>query len=436
LVQSYLSISDCELTASELRLKYESIKSLNQLQMPESSSSSTSSSSKGTQVNVATSTTTTTSLKKKSNPQSPIYSTPSPSISEEIAAMSSIIDTDLFSGLTLLLTEDEQRYISQLMTSGDTDKVAQGVQLLASISEFSRQQLHHGVSPSVKASTSSTGTHGGVSTRVNSQHYSSSTAHRSTTTYTSRYPSTATKSLRTGWSSTAKKPTTATSTVAARAIAMSQSAEEKLQAAAERRAKEHWKRNPLPRRMPKSVTLDIITTTTISNKRNNNNNNNNNSGTQLTVSLPLLFTDDEWDGTIADAFRRVQIDRRTNQVMKAVEKTKQRWGKTSKTISTNIYGDEEKHIQTPEICEGYTGPTQRVIVASVKGQAAKKGIQVGDVVTHVNGERLEGSAADLLRHIQYFAERGDDTLTLVFNAEPAIATALSKRAFSLDNLSF
>ncbi|MFN9978466.1 MAG: hypothetical protein ACK53Y_01060, partial [bacterium] len=150
--------------------------------------------------------------------------------------------------------------------------------------------------------------------------YSSSTAHRSTTTYTSRYPSTSTKSLRTGWSSTAKKPTTATSTVAARAIAMSQSAEEKLQAAAERRAKEHWKRNPLPRRMPKSVTLDIITTTTISNKRNNNNNN---SGKQLTVSLPLLFTDDEWDGTIADAFRRVQIDRRTNQVTKAIKKTSQ-----------------------------------------------------------------------------------------------------------------
>jgi hypothetical protein len=215
---------------------------------------------------------------------------------------------------------------------------------------------------------------------------------------------------------------------------MSQSAEEKLQAAAERRAKEHWKRNPLPRRMPKSVTLDIITTT--SNKHNNNNNSNNSSSKQLTVSLPLLFTDDEWDGTIADAFRRVQIDRRTNQVIKAVEKTKQRWGKTSKTISTNHCGDEDKRVQTPEICGGYTGPTQRVIVASVKGQAAKKGIQVGDVVTHVNAERWEGSAADLLRHIQYFAERGDDTLTLVFNAEPAIATALSKRAFSLDNISF
>jgi S1-C subfamily serine protease len=126
----------------------------------------------------------------------------------------------------------------------------------------------------------------------------------------------------------------------------------------------------------------------------------------------------------------VQIDRRTNQVTKAIEKTSQRWGKTSKTISNNYYSDEEKHIQTPEICEGYTGPTQCVIVASVKGQAAKKGIKVGYVVTHVNGERWEGSAADLLHHIQYFAERGDDTLTLVFNAEHAIATALSKSIFA------
>jgi hypothetical protein len=61
--------------------------------------------------------------------------------------------------------EDEQWYISQLMTSGVTDKVAQGVQLLASISKFSQQQLDHGVSPSVKASTGSTGTNGSVSTR-------------------------------------------------------------------------------------------------------------------------------------------------------------------------------------------------------------------------------------------------------------------------------
>lgn len=430
-MQSYLSISDCELTASELRLKYESMKSLN-LPVPKSSSSSFSSSSSSTPVDAATATTT-TSLKKKSNPQSPIYSSGSPSISEEIAAMSAIIDTDLFSGLTLLLTEDEQRYISQLMTSGDTDKVAHGVQLLSSISEFSRQQRqhrqHHGISPSVKAGSS-------TSIGSNSRNVSR------TVSQSSRYPSTSTRTLRTGWSSTAKKPI-ATSAVAARAIAMSQSAEEKIQAAAERRAKEHWKRNPLPRRMPKSVTLDIIIPATIK-----NNSNSNNSIYHATVSLPLLFTNDEWDGTIADAFRRVQIDRRTNQVIKekenqiTVEKKKLSWGKnfTKKTIrnTTKYYAADDKDdiVQTPELCEGYTGPVQRVIVASVKGQAANRGVQVGDVVTHLNGERFQGSADDLLRHIQVLAERGDNSVTLVFNAEPSIAAALCKRAFSLENLSF
>ncbi len=384
MVKSYMNMADSELTATELRLKYSSMKTLHLESLGNDTDNDA-------------------SKKQKSNPQSPI----SNSLSDEIAAMSAIIDTDLFCGLTLLLTEDEQRYISQLMTSGDVDKVAQGVQLLSSISEFSR---HHGVTSSIMGSN-------GISTNRSDSHCSSS--HRSTgsSSYSSRYPSTATatKNLRTGRSNTAKKPAS-NHGVAAKAIAMSQSAEEKLQAAAEKRAKDHWKRNPLPRRMPKSVTLDII---------NHSNH---------TQSFPLVLTDDEWDGTIADAFRRVQIDRKTNQVMKsrnAVEK-KNRWGR--KTIhNTN---DDNDDSQTPEICEGYTGPAQRVVVASVKGQAAKKGVQVGDVVTHVNGERFEGSAADLIRDIQYFAERGDDSIVLVLNAEPATAAALSKRAFSLDSLCF
>jgi len=335
MVSGYMKLPDSELTATELRMKYASINAAD--------------------------------IPKKINSQSPI------SVADEIAAMSAIIDTDLFCGLALSMTEEEQRYVYHLMTSCDVDRIAQGAQLLASISDLSRR----GLTPSVRMTA----------------------GNNSSEPYSSRYPSTASNNLRTGRSNTAKSPTTK---VVARAIAMSQTPEEKLQAAAEKRAKDHWLQNPLPRRMPISVTLHICH--------------------PLQKKFPLAFADDQWDGTIADAFSRALIDKKTLCV--AVKKNN---GKKNK-------GGTPKDEPKPEICESYTGPVERVLVASVKGEAGKKGIQVGDVITHVNGERFEGSATDLLRKIEYLAETGHESVSFVLNAEPATAAALSKRAFDLDNI--
>jgi hypothetical protein len=143
------------------------------------------------------------------------------------------------------------------------------------------------------------------------------------------------------------------------------------------------KRYPLPARMPKYVILKVFDT-----KKNT-----------------LTFTNDEWDGSIADAFTRVRAPAKKNLAV-----------------------DRILSLADGEFC---AGPKARVKIRSIKGEAGRLGLQKGDVVTHVNGEPWEGTAEALSELITGMYEVNQaQTFTVVVNAEPATAEVLKLRGLA------
>lgn len=140
------------------------------------------------------------------------------------------------------------------------------------------------------------------------------------------------------------------------------------------------KSHPLPARMPKYTILTVFND-----------------------KKPMLtFRDEEWDGSIADAFTRVHGQNKKNM---AVDR---------------ILSQAES-----EFC---SEPKQRVKIKTVKGQAGRSGLQKGDVVTHINAEPWEGTADELSGRIyQMYEEDPNQTFSMVVNAEPATAEALRLR---------
>ena len=118
----------------------------------------------------------------------------------------------------------------------------------------------------------------------------------------------------------------------------------------------------------------------------------------------LKFKDDVWDGTVANAFARVH----TTSFREGVE--------------DGLEGDYGE--------DGRPTMRNRVIVTASRGQAAKLGVQVGDVVSHVNGDEFRGNAHDLKEMINKFYLDGDEnyTFNMVLNAEESTAAALKLRS--------
>ena len=141
------------------------------------------------------------------------------------------------------------------------------------------------------------------------------------------------------------------------------------------------KRHPLPARMPKFTNLNVFPST----------------------KNTITFKDDEWDGTIADAYSRVHGP-----------------SKKSGPAVERILG-----LAGGEFCGD---PKPRVKIRSVKGQAGRVGLQKGDVVTHVNGEPWEGTADELTALISsMYEEDPEQSFPMVVNAEAATAEALKLR---------
>lgn len=142
------------------------------------------------------------------------------------------------------------------------------------------------------------------------------------------------------------------------------------------------KRNPLPAKMPKYVVLKAF----------------------ATREKTITFKNDQWDGSIADAFSRV------------------------KTTKLQQSGGIDNILSQADDSQLHHEPRDRVLVASVKGQAGKAGIQKGDIVTHINGEEFLGTAEELRDLIASFhSDNPDCMFQLVFNAEDSIAEVLRLR---------
>lgn len=161
----------------------------------------------------------------------------------------------------------------------------------------------------------------------------------------------------------------------------------------------HRRMHPLPSRMPRHVTLNAFDPAQAPRRWGDS-------------KCPLTFADDEWDGSIADAFARVSIGRGGKIVKGTIDKTKQKG--VHNVLMAGGGSKYETHLSSP---------SGRVVIASSFGQAGRSGIQKGDVVTHINGEEFIGNS-DVLRALigQIWAQEGAaGTFSLVVNAEPCTA---------------
>ena len=124
----------------------------------------------------------------------------------------------------------------------------------------------------------------------------------------------------------------------------------------------------------------------------------------------LTFVDDECDGTLSDAFSNITVQ--SNGMVKKQKRNDRGIGYLIEVAGGDSFG--------PKL--------NRVLIAQVHNDAAKKGLRKGDVVTHVNGKSFHGTADDLIQIIGQVKEDGHDKLNLVVNAEPNVAEVLRIRS--------
>ncbi|KAL3800674.1 hypothetical protein HJC23_006136 [Cyclotella cryptica] len=325
------------------------------------------------------------------------------------------IDTTLFGGLEFAMTEQEQKYVTKLMTSGYADQLCQAAQILEGTAELVRK----GISPSLSKKQND----GSIPPSINRE--AAATA-RTTSMLAGGYSNTA------GIGPSRSRDGNDVTTNFQRQMA--QKARDKI-------------RRPLPARMPLSVTLSTgefeklaLATRQQAGLVPDAENKSwwrgifGDAGERLKGGT-LTFVDDEWDGSIADAFARARIGPQKGHRKAEVHKKLVTSNPAEKMSIDRILKVGEEEVQNIDAQQQPREDmpvvrSQRVLVAGVRGQAGKSGIMKGDVVTHVNGEPFTGNADDLNSLlVSAYEEQGrDGVVMIVVNADECTAEALRLRS--------
>lgn len=324
-----------------------------------------------------------------------------------------LIDKSLFGGLEFAMTLEEQKYVTKLMSSGYPDELCQAAQILAGIAENIRK---------------------GRASIVASAPTPAAPPNRAAAE-TAR----ATQALQNGYSNAGLSSRSRDGE--------SHGAPTNFQREMEQQKREKLRR-PLPARMPLCVTLStgefekmalqfrqksgLVDTSMSSDGKEKT------PGWKSYLkgmlgngrSASMTFLDDEWDGSVADAFARAQIGRAGKDNRQIVQgrfgpKNPAEKASVQRIIAMGLQEDDERD-------DRLTRPVrfQRVLIGSVGGQAGRVGIKKGDVVTHINGEQFSGDAAALHALLvgAYEQQGKDGVVMIVVNAEDCTAEALRLRA--------
>mmetsp|Transcript_36601 Transcript_36601/g.64158 ORF Transcript_36601/g.64158 Transcript_36601/m.64158 type:complete len:473 (+) Transcript_36601:89-1507(+) len=327
------------------------------------------------------------------------------------------IDPTLFGGLEFAMTVQEQKYVTQLMTSGYPDQLCQAAQILSGVADLVR----NGNSPSVQNANNNN----------NAPNNAAANTARATSALQAANSNT---TMRNGYSN-AGLPNT--SRDGERETVVSN-----FQRQMENKAREKLRR-PLPARMPLCVTLgtgefekmalktrqqaELVEPEANEPPKSWLRGLLGRGAERMRGGATMTFVDDEWDGSVADAFARARIGTSAahgnQQIVQARVGPKNPMEQISvkKILALGEQEDRE---------EGLLTRSQRVLVGSVRGQAGKSGIMKGDVVTHVNAEVFTGDAANLnARLVNAYEEQGQDgVVMIVVNAEACTAEALRLRS--------
>mmetsp|Transcript_288 Transcript_288/g.538 ORF Transcript_288/g.538 Transcript_288/m.538 type:complete len:468 (-) Transcript_288:130-1533(-) len=321
-----------------------------------------------------------------------------------------LIDKSLFGGLEFAMTVEEQKYVTKLMSSGYPNELCQGAQILAGIAD----NIRNGRAVAAAATPATT-------------------APNRAAAETAR----ATAALQSGYSNAG---------LSSRSRDGDMPGVTNFQREMEQQKREKLRR-PLPARMPLCVSLSTgefekmalqyrqqsgMVDPSMSGEGNAKKPGwksflKGMLGTGGTASM--TFVDDEWDGSVADAFARAQIGRTGKDNRQTV---KGRFGPQNPAEKASVQRIIAMGLHEDDKRDSLTRPIrfQRVLIGSVGGQAGKVGIKKGDVVTHINGEEFVGDAAALhALLVEAYEQQGrDGVIMIVVNAEDCTAEALRLRA--------
>lgn len=283
---------------------------------------------------------------------------------EQVTAVppDSSIDTTLLMGLDEAMCKDEKEYVTQLMTSGNANKLAQAAKILSEIERSVRK--------------------GKIDAAVTL--------------------------------SPGKKKDGKTQEAEKRALDMMLTREERTE---KERKERHNRMYPVPDRMPRYIILKA------------------NFDVYAKHSKVIKFVDDGWDGSVADAYSRVHLTESDKKDGKALLSEGSDVGVSDidsdySTSHSGFDSDDDEGDNDEFVNTNVKKYKNRVLVRKVRRQAAKQGIQKGDVVSHLNDDEFKGTAADLRQCINNFYLSGnkDYTFSFTLNAEQSTAAALKLRA--------
>jgi hypothetical protein len=138
-------------------------------------------------------------------------------------------------------------------------------------------------------------------------------------------------------------------------------------------------------------------------------------------ALPVAFADDVWDGSVMDAFCKITVAPLTGKIQQHSSRLNHR-GVVNVLSEGHDCQDFGKALIDVE--------TKRIVISQVNSEAGRQGIMKGDVVTHLDGESLAGKTASELKSMVYATQNSgeSDTFALVLNADKSTAEALKRRA--------
>jgi hypothetical protein len=278
-------------------------------------------------------------------------------------------DTTLMCGLEFFMTEQELKFVTSYLVSGDTSKLAAATEMMHYVSALSRQGITPNDLRSKSKANSMMGSirevirEGNEARRIEQEKGAS---HESTGVLAQMFVP----------------------------LAKEKRKNRDQMLIELKKQVEYMKNYPLPLRMPKYAEL-------IAHK----------------TGFSLTFRDDTWDGTVLDAFCKISV---TKSLLGHITVVTKQHGQSKGIRDIVDFGSSKPNgkgqIDTMR---------SRVIVASLSAEGGKQGIMVGDVVSHVNGVQFFGTASDLVKKI---TSRSDgELLTFAFNADAAVAEALRRR---------
>eukprot|EP00579_Thalassiosira_antarctica_P009583 CAMPEP_0201911678 /NCGR_PEP_ID=MMETSP0903-20130614/2547_1 /ASSEMBLY_ACC=CAM_ASM_000552 /TAXON_ID=420261 /ORGANISM="Thalassiosira antarctica, Strain CCMP982" /LENGTH=484 /DNA_ID=CAMNT_0048446447 /DNA_START=96 /DNA_END=1547 /DNA_ORIENTATION=- len=279
-------------------------------------------------------------------------------------------DSTLLCGLDAFMTDQEQKFMTAQLISGDTSRLAAVTEMMHYVSALSRQ----GIKPNLKRRKRSMLESIKEIIREGNEARRLEAEREARNAKTSKYV---------GVHGTSRKN---------KKGQVDMERKKQIEYMEVKTQMEYMKLHPLPLRMPKYAEV-------------------------TTNKAGLTFCGDTWDGTILDAFSKITVNK---SLLGHITVTKQH--AESSGIRRVIDAGSPKSNG-----KGYIDTEKpRVIIASINRDLGQQGVVKGDVVSHFNGEPFMGTASELTELIDNRYE--GEVLTFAFNADGAVAEALKRRS--------